>query len=177
MTVERDPKDFVRVSRRIDASAARVFDAWVDPRMVRRWLFTTPDSESNRSEIDARIGGKWRITDRRGGTDFTAIGEYLEIDPPRRLVFSFGMPQFSPHFSRVVVDIVPDGVGCILTVVQEGVPESHQKGVEDGWQKMFDVLGTCISREADFGVVVERGTVRFERLLPGPIELRVPASF
>jgi len=97
------------------------------------------------TELDARVGGKWTITDRRDGTNYTAIGEYLEINPPRRLVFSFGMPQFSPDFGRVVVEITRDGDGCILTLTQEGVPAADQKPLEEGWGKMFDGLAVALA--------------------------------
>ena len=45
------------------------------------------------------------IVDRRDGIDYRALGEYLEIDRPRRLVFTFAMPQFSPDFNKVTVEI------------------------------------------------------------------------
>jgi uncharacterized protein YndB with AHSA1/START domain len=137
--------DSIRIARRFEASAERVFDAWIDPRKASKWLFTSPTSETNSTEIDARVGGKWTITDRRDGTDYVGLGEYLEIDPPRRLVFTFGMPQFSPQFTRVVVEIVPDGQGCILTVTQEGVPREHAKGMEEGWEKLFDSLDDALN--------------------------------
>ena len=136
--------NFIRITRRFDASAERVFDAWINPRTASKWLFTSPTSEKNKTEIDARVGGKWTITDRRGGTDYTGIGEYLEIDRPRRLVFTFGMPQFSPYFNRVIVEIAPDGNGCILTLTQEGLLADHEKGTEEGWGKMFDSLAAAL---------------------------------
>ncbi len=137
--------NFVRITRRFDAPAERVFDAWIDPRVASKWLFTSPTSETNSTLMDARVGGKWTITDRRDGVDYTGLGEYVEIDRPRRLVFTFGMPQFSPLFSRVVVEIAQDGAGCILTMTQEGVPEEHAKGIEEGWSKMLDALTAALS--------------------------------
>ena len=134
-----------RVARRFDASPGRVFDAWLDPDTASRWLFTSPTSETHSTELDARVGGKWRISDRRGGVDYMALGEYLEIDRPRRLVFSFGMPQFSPLFSRVCVAIEPDGSGCILTLTQEGVAASDREGLELGWGDMFDQLAAALA--------------------------------
>jgi uncharacterized protein YndB with AHSA1/START domain/catechol 2,3-dioxygenase-like lactoylglutathione lyase family enzyme len=136
--------NFVRITRRFDASAERVFDAWINPQTASKWLFTSATSESNKTEIDARVGGKWMISDRRDGTAYTGIGEYLEIDRPRRLVFTFGMPQFSAYFSRVVIEVAPDGRGCVLTLTQEGVLVDHEKGTENGWGKMFDSLVTAL---------------------------------
>ena len=135
----------VRLTRRFDASPERVFDAWLQPEIARRWLFTSPASQSHTTEIDPRVDGKWRITDRRDGVDYVGHGEYLEIDRPRRLVFSFGMPQFSPEFNRVTVEIEPDGAGCRLTLTQERAPASAQAGLEQGWREMFDQLDAVLA--------------------------------
>ena len=77
-----DPSKMFRMTRRFDASPERVFDAWINPETARKWLFTSPTSEHNRTEIDAHVGGTWTITDRRDGIDYTGLGEYLEIDRP-----------------------------------------------------------------------------------------------
>ncbi len=138
MTTETKPA--LRMSRRFAASPERLFDAWTDPAFVARWLFTTPGSEAHSAELDVRVGGAWTIIDRRGGVDYTALGEYLEIDRPRRLVFSFGMPQFSPAFDRVTVEIAPDGDGATMTLSQQNLPEAAVEPTRDGWSQMFDGL-------------------------------------
>ncbi len=138
MTVAAKPG--LRMSRRFEAAPARVFAAWIDPAIAARWLFTTPDSESHSAQLDVRVGGRWTITDRRDGVDYTATGEYLEIDPPRRLVFTFGMPQFSPEFDRVTVEIAPDGAGAVMTLSQQDLPPDYVAATEEGWSKMFDAL-------------------------------------
>jgi uncharacterized protein YndB with AHSA1/START domain len=130
----------LRMSRRFDASPERVFDAWVDPKVAAKWLFTSPTSESHSTDLDVRVGGGWTITDRREGVDYRALGEYLEIDRPRRLVFSFGMPQFAEGFARVIVEIVADGTGARMTLTQEDVPAGAEAGLEEGWGAMFDVM-------------------------------------
>jgi uncharacterized protein YndB with AHSA1/START domain len=160
----------LRITRRFNAAPERVFDAWLDPMRARRWLFTSPTSERNTTELDVRVGGKWSITDRRDGVDYTGLGEYIEIDRPRRLVFSFGMPQFSPLFFNVTVEIVPDGDGCVLTLAHEGVPAEHLKPTEGGWSNMFDALSAVLDVSGGYGEVVGPRALRFERLLPGPIE-------
>jgi|SRR6185312_1609542 len=126
--------------RRFDAAPDRVFDAWTDPPLAARWLFTGPDSEAHTVAFDMRVGGQWEIVDRRGGTDYRAIGEYLEIERPRRLVFTFGMPQFAPGFSKVTVEIAPDGAGALMTMTHADVPAEAVAGLEEGWSQMFGGL-------------------------------------
>jgi uncharacterized protein YndB with AHSA1/START domain len=140
MTVGEDRR--LRISRRFDAAPERLFDAWTDPRLAHGWLFTTQESELHSAEMDLRVGGAWKIVDRRGGAAYTAIGDYLEIERPRRLAFTFGMPQFSPAFDRVIVEIAPDGAGAVMTVTQEGLPPEHVPAAEDGWAKMLEILAT-----------------------------------
>jgi uncharacterized protein YndB with AHSA1/START domain len=136
----------LRITRRFDAAPERVFDAWIDPGRAGRWLFTSPTSERHSTDLDVSVGGKWTIVDRRDGVDYTALGEYLEIDRPRRLVFSFAMPQFSPLSCNVIVDIVADGDGCILTLSQTDLAPAALKPTEAGWSDMFDALVIVIQQ-------------------------------
>jgi uncharacterized protein YndB with AHSA1/START domain len=68
------------------------------------------------------------------------IGEYLEIDRPRRLVFTFAIPMFGPGIDRIVVEIAPDGAGCILSLTHELLPPEFHDATANGWGKMFDRL-------------------------------------
>jgi uncharacterized protein YndB with AHSA1/START domain len=130
----------LRLTRHFAASSDRVFDAWLSQEMARRWLFTTPASQSHSTEIDARVGGAWRIVDRRHGVDYLALGEYLEIDRPNLLVFTFGMPQFSPELYRLYVKIESEVAGCRLTLTQKSIPADAVPAIEEGWSRMFDTL-------------------------------------
>ena len=130
----------LRISRRFNASPEQLFDAWLDPKVVARWLFTSPASEAHTVEIDRQVDGEWVITDRRDGVDYTALGEYLEIKRPHRLVFSFGMPQFSDQSATVTVEIAPDGDGSVLTLTQSDLPVAHHEPTRQGWEAMFDML-------------------------------------
>jgi uncharacterized protein YndB with AHSA1/START domain len=135
----------LRLTRRFDAAPERVFDAWTDPKLAAGWLFTSPTSEAHTAEIDLRVGGRWEIVDRRDGASYRAIGEYLEIERPRRLAFTFGMPQFSDGFSKVVVEIAPDGAGALMTLIQEELPADAIPALEQGWREMFDQLSARLA--------------------------------
>jgi uncharacterized protein YndB with AHSA1/START domain len=112
----------LRVTRRFGASAERVFDAWLDPEKARHFLFATPAGQMHVVEIDARVGGSFYVVERRGGHDAEHYGEYLEIDRPRRLVFSFATEKGAKDGDRITIDIVPLETGCELTLTHEMSP-------------------------------------------------------
>jgi uncharacterized protein YndB with AHSA1/START domain len=139
----------VRVTRRFAASAERVFDAWLDPASARRWLFATEYGEMIRNEIDPRVGGRFTFTERRGSEDIEHTGEYLEIDRPRRLVFTFGVPAYSSEFAEIAVEIRPLPAGsCELTLTQAMAPEfaEYRDRTQDGWTKILNGLAKEIDR-------------------------------
>jgi uncharacterized protein YndB with AHSA1/START domain len=145
MTVE--PAGIIRISRRFEASAERVFDAWLDPKKAGKWLFATPTGQMVRVEIDARVGGSFVIT-RRDGDDVEHVGKYLEIDRPRRLVFTFVVPKFSTQESRVAIDIRPLPTGCELTLTHEGVLPEWLEQSKEGWGKILEALAENLGEVA-----------------------------
>jgi uncharacterized protein YndB with AHSA1/START domain len=137
----------VRVTRRFEASAERVFDAWLDAEKARKFLFATSTGQMVRSEIDPRVGGAFNFTDRRDGVDAEHVGEYLEIDRPRRLVFTFHTERGSTDLSRVTVEIVPLGSGCELTLTHEMDPKwaEYKDRTQAGWTTILDGLGAVLA--------------------------------
>ena len=81
---EQHPVRKVVVKRRFDHPPGAVFDAWLDPEAVGTFLFATPGGVMKKVEIDPRVGGKLEIAEQRGETLARHVGEYLEIDRPRR---------------------------------------------------------------------------------------------
>jgi uncharacterized protein YndB with AHSA1/START domain len=134
----------LQVRRRFDASAERVFDAWLDTKRAAKFLFATPTGAMVRAEVDARVGGRFCFVDRRDGVDVEHVGKYLEIDRARRLVFEFGVPQFSAEFTRVSIDIVAIGTGCELTLTHEGVLPDYVDRTRQGWSGILDGLAGAL---------------------------------
>jgi uncharacterized protein YndB with AHSA1/START domain len=134
----------LRVSHKFEASAERVFDAWLDPVKAGKFLFATPTGQMVRAEVDARVGGKFCFVDRRDGQDVEHVGEYLEIERPRRLVFTFAVPLFSAESTKVSIDIAPLGKGCELTLTHEGVLPDWASKTKEGWTKILAGLAATL---------------------------------
>jgi len=168
MTV--DSERVLRITRHFDASPERVFDAWLDPDTAGKWLFATPTGQMTSVQIDARVGGKFLLI-RREGDDVEHFGEYVELDRPRRLVFMFKVPKYSSENTRVTIDIVPSAGGCDLTLTHEAVLPEWIDRTRQGWTMILDGLAAWLqSASGGYAALVEPGTLRFERILPGPIE-------
>jgi uncharacterized protein YndB with AHSA1/START domain len=132
----------VRVTQRYRVTPSRVFDAWVDPDTAARWLFATASHPAARVSIDARAGGSFSFVERRGRGEIEYAGEYLELSPPRRLVFVLSEPANGR--TRVSVEIVPVRSGSEVTVVHEPLPAEQAGLVEGRWSGMLYGLGTLL---------------------------------
>ena len=138
----------VRLERRIAAPPETVFDAWLDPEGVGAWLFATPGGRMERVEIDPRVGGRFRIDERRDGELAEHHGEYVTLDRPRRLAFDF-WTSFSDERTRISVAIAPDGNGSLLTLTHVGVWADYEDRTRQGWTMILEGLERWIARHPD----------------------------
>lgn len=165
-----DPVE-VRVVRRLAASPERAFDAWLDPAWIGQWMFGSRlrDEEVVAIAVDPRIGGRFSFKVRRGGVEIDHVGEYLAIERPNRLAFTWGIAGESDGESRVTVAFAPDGAGSLLTLTHELDAKwaDYADRVSEGWTKMTGALDDALS---GYGWMEEPDTLRFERVLQGPIE-------
>ncbi len=158
----------LQITRSFTASPERVFDAWLNPAIARRFLFATPTGEMVRVDIDARVGGKFLMVRRSDGEEVEHVGEYLIIERPRRLVFTFAVPKFSAQFTQVSIEIVSTANGCTLTLTHEGVLAEWAERTQEGWGRILTGLSYAI--EQSYATLIAPDTILLERLLPGPIE-------
>lgn len=127
----------VTVERHIAAPPQQVFEAWVNPELACKWLMASAQSVPADYALDTQVGGEWTIHRRAGDKIYTAVGEYVEIDPPRRLVFTFSMPQFAVDVGTVTVEITPDKGGSLVTLTQTGDRPGYERSTAHGWEGML----------------------------------------
>jgi uncharacterized protein YndB with AHSA1/START domain len=106
----------IRMTRLFDAPRRLVFDAMTKPEHVKRWWGQLGEGYSVPvCEIDLRPGGAWRFVNRHPKGEVAFYGEYREITPPSRLVFTEIFEQFPDTVSLVTTDFTDEGGKTRLT--------------------------------------------------------------
>lgn len=125
----------IEITQQIAAPPEVVFEYLTDPKRFVQWMGVG-------AELDARPGGRFRI-DVDG--EHIAIGEYQEIDPPRRLVMSFGWqghPTVPPGSTTVEITLTPDASSTVLRLRHLGLPSVEERGRHTaGWALYTGRLG------------------------------------
>jgi uncharacterized protein YndB with AHSA1/START domain len=145
-----DDKVLVRVTHRFDASAERVYDAFLDPRRASKFMFTTATGQIVRCEIDARVGGTFTIVDRRNAEDVVHTGTYLALERPRRIVFTLLVEKYSTDTDTVTLEITRLRKGCEVTLIHEMKAKyaPFQDRVREGWTGILEVTAELLVDEA-----------------------------
>jgi uncharacterized protein YndB with AHSA1/START domain len=125
--------------------AARVYDAILDADMIARFMFgpLLREEEILHIHVDPKVGGRFSYKVRRGEHEIDHVGAFLELERPRRIVFTWAIAGASDHDpSTVAIDIIPTADGCSLRLVHEIAPEwaEYLDRTRAGWEKMFGVL-------------------------------------
>jgi uncharacterized protein YndB with AHSA1/START domain len=128
------PAETLNLEVRIQARPETVFAYFTDAEKYRRW-------QGRAAELDPRPGGLYRVQMVTGAF---VRGEYQVVDPPRRLVFTWGWegdPDMPPGSTTVEVQFIPDGETTIVRLRHGGLPTgaAHTMHAE-GWTRYLDRL-------------------------------------
>jgi uncharacterized protein YndB with AHSA1/START domain len=132
------------IKRTIAAPRDRVFDAWLDPLLLPRFMLPG-DATHATAEVDARVGGKFRIVMQHGRGGAEHWGEYLAIERPARLSFTWTSDSTDRKTTTVVIELTkrPDG-GTNLVLTHHGLPDRSAGAHEGGWGTIADKLGAVL---------------------------------
>ena len=129
---------FLEVERRLPAPIGEVFRWWTEPHLLSRWMTPIGTVEA---ELELRVGGALRIVMQGGDTVIEHTGTYVEIDPPRRLVFTWASPFTGPQPSLVTVEFEPDGdAATVVRLNHSQLPDAAAESHRGGWGTMLDRL-------------------------------------
>lgn len=131
--------------RVLPAPPAEVFAAWGSPDSLRVWMCPADDIERASVDVDFRVGGAFKIVMHGREGDYGHTGEYLEIDTPRRLVFTWVSDFVPADEAKTRVTVTLDPVGddqTKIVLVHEELPDTGTyDGHENGWGAILRKLG------------------------------------
>jgi len=112
-----DVRDVVK-EMRIKATPETIFPFFTDPEKMMQW--------KGKADLDPKPGGQYRCVMQ---SDYVALGEYVTVDPPRRVVFTFGWDvegnPIAPGSTTVEVTLTPDGDETIVQLRHSGLPDEQ----------------------------------------------------
>jgi len=132
--VQAEGTDVITHELRIEARPETVFAFLTDPDKMTRW-------KGDSAQLDARPGGVYRVQIGQA----IVVGEFVELDSPRRVVFTWGWEgsdTVPPGSSIVEVTLTPDGEGTILRLVHRDLPAEERAEHEGGWNHFLPRLAT-----------------------------------
>jgi uncharacterized protein YndB with AHSA1/START domain len=137
----------LRMERTFNAPAQDVFDAWTSEEVIRRWWHAGHDWETTEAQVDLRVGGTVRVVMRNPHEDveYGGGGQYTEIDPPRRLAFTW---IWDGNDTRQLIELdfeETDGVTTVRFTHSDLWDEEAVRSHEQGWGKAFNNLERALS--------------------------------
>jgi uncharacterized protein YndB with AHSA1/START domain len=139
----------LEIKRVIKAPRDRVYAAWTDPAQMKQW-FGPENVQTNDLAIELRPGGefRWDLTDP-DGEKMTMLGEYRELQPGKKIVFTWRWDDdevWENHTSVVTVDLSDCTGGTELRLTHEQLPnEKSREGHTRGWNSALDKLEKLFS--------------------------------
>jgi uncharacterized protein YndB with AHSA1/START domain len=128
----------VTATVRIAAPPDVVFPYFTDPALAVKWI-------ADAASLDARPGGTFSINVRGN----PARGEYLEVDAPHRVVFTWGIEgsgDLPPGTSTVEVVLQPDGDETVVTLTHRDLPtQEFRRSHREGWSEFLSLLGRLLN--------------------------------
>ena len=134
------------LTRRFNASPAKVFKGFSDPLIKRRWFAEGKDFTVRKFEMDFRTGGRdYALFSFKDGPDIFNEGYYLDIRPDELIVHTYAMGTPHGRFSASLLSITfeADGASTLLTVTEQGAyfdDENAVKNREDGTRELLKAL-------------------------------------
>ncbi len=143
----------LRMQRTFAAPAQAVFEAWTSAEVLKRWWHVGHDWETTEASVDLRVGGTLRVAMRNPHEDaeYGGGGEYTEIDPPRRLAFTWTWDDDRDQRSQLIeIDFQEHEGETTVRFTHHGLwDEQAVAEHESGWAGVFDNLGRELRKLRD----------------------------
>jgi uncharacterized protein YndB with AHSA1/START domain len=138
----------VQIRRRVKAGAEQVFDLWTKPDLMVRWMSPFPGAVDCKATCDLRPGGTFSLAMTSKDASREVSGTYVEIDRPRKLVFTWTGPLTNNVNTLVTIELIPRGDETDLVLTHERLPTSAIiDGHTRGWGHILDHLADTAAKD------------------------------
>jgi uncharacterized protein YndB with AHSA1/START domain len=138
----------VQIRRRVRAAAEEIFDLWTRPDLMARWMSPFPGAVDCKATCDLRPGGAFSLVMTSGESSREVSGTYVQVERPRKLVFTWIGPLTNNVNTLVTVELIPRGDETELVVTHERLPTSAiREGHTRGWGHILDHLADAVSTD------------------------------
>lgn len=131
------------------ARAEEIFDLWTQPDLMARWMSPFPGAVDCKASCDLRPGGAFSLVMLAENSSREVSGTYMEVDRPRKLVFTWMGPLTNNVTTLVTVELTPRGGETDLVLTHERLPTSAiVEGHTKGWGHILDHLADVVSKDS-----------------------------
>jgi len=136
----------VNVSKTVNAPIKKVFDAWLNPTMLSKFILPMPGMENPQVENNAKEGGDFTILMKVGENEVPHKGKYLEIDSPNKLAFTWESPE-SVDDSVVTLNFIAldDEKTQVNLEHVKFIDETRRSNHEGGWSNILTKLSDVVA--------------------------------
>jgi len=136
----------LEIKRFIKASRDRVYASWTDQEQLRQW-FGPATVETENLIADVRPGGEFRWDLRNcDGKKVTIYGEYREVQPGKKIVFTWQHEDWEGHVSVVTVELSDRNGGTEVRLTHTQLPsEESRDSHNEGWNSVLEKLETFVT--------------------------------
>ena len=139
--------EIVQVRRRVKAGAEQIFDLWTKPDLMVRWMSPYPGAVDCKARCALRPGGHFSLVMSSAEASREVSGTYVQVDRPRKLVFTWIGPLTNNVNTLVTVELNPRGDETELVLTHERLPTSAiREGHTMGWGNILDHLADVASQ-------------------------------
>ena len=137
----------VVVRRFIPVPRERAFAAWLNPASLVQWMLPGDVTNAN-VEADPRVGGAFRIVMEHGGSGADHWGEYVTIDPPSLLSFTWISAATDRLTTAVTIEFHERDGGTELVLTHRGLPPSKVASHQGGWGDIVRKMGESVGGQS-----------------------------
>jgi uncharacterized protein YndB with AHSA1/START domain len=139
--MQEESNDFVKISHFYSQPPSRLWQAWTDPAVIKKWFGSDPNGTVLEADTDVRVNGFFRVRFANSdGSQFTARGNYSEVELNKRLVFTWGWEDSPNIVEFISLQFEVEKDGTLMLFEHHNIDQNTAHNYAEGWKSTFTKL-------------------------------------